>query len=88
MRTTLTLDPDVARLVADAMHRNRQSMKEVINAALRRALSGAQAKREEPYRLVAHHTELRPGFDHSSLNRLADELEDEAIIEKLQRTDR
>jgi hypothetical protein len=33
------LDPDVAQLVEDAVHRARKPMKQVINDALRRALS-------------------------------------------------
>ena len=86
MRTTLTLDPDVARLVEEAMHRHRKSMKRVVNDAIRKALAGAVAEDKEPYRVIPHHTELRPGYDHSSLNRLADELEDEEILEKLRRS--
>ena len=39
MRTTLTLDPDVARLVDEAVHRERRPMKHVVNEALRRALA-------------------------------------------------
>ncbi|MDQ3781534.1 MAG: ribbon-helix-helix domain-containing protein, partial [Actinomycetota bacterium] len=37
MRTTVTLDPDVARLVDDAVHGSRRSRKQVINDALRKA---------------------------------------------------
>ena len=78
MRTTLTLDPDVARLVDDAVHRERRPMKQVINDALRRALA-APPRRRQPYRLVAHDSRLRPGIDLAGFNRLADELEDAAI---------
>lgn len=38
MRTTLTLDDDVLRLIQDAVHRERRSMKDVVNDALRCAL--------------------------------------------------
>jgi hypothetical protein len=34
VRTTLTLDPDVARLVDEAVHRARTSRKQVTNDAL------------------------------------------------------
>ena len=57
MRTTLTLDPDVARLIDDAVHRERRPMKHVINDALRRALAPADAT-PEPYVLVPHDAEL------------------------------
>lgn len=80
MRTTLTLDPDVARLVDDAVHSERRSMKEVVNDALRRALA-RPVERREPYRLVPHESTVRPGFDLTGFNRLADEMEDERIID-------
>ena len=80
MRTTLTVDPDVARLVEDAVHRERCSMKQVVNDALRRALT-APRKQAGPYELVAHESGLRPGFDLAGFNRLSDELEYGAIID-------
>jgi hypothetical protein len=45
MRTTLTLDPDVADKIRDATRQMRQSAKTVINAALR---IGLERLREEP----------------------------------------
>jgi spore germination protein GerM len=85
MRTTLTLDPDVARLVEDAVHRERVSTKQVINDALRRALGPAASQTVEPYQVQPHSSELRPGVDLTSLNRLADELETDAIIDNIRR---
>ena len=79
VRTTLTLDPDVARLVDEAAHRARTSRKQVINDALRRELSQPPSRRE-PYHLPVHEATLQPGFDLAGFNRLADELEDEAIL--------
>jgi hypothetical protein len=79
VRTVLTLDPDVAQLVEDAVHRARKPMKQVINDALRRALSQPPARRE-PYRLPVHEAALQPGLDLAGFNRLADELEDAAIL--------
>lgn len=43
MRTTLTLDPDVAALLKKAMASGDQSFKDVVNAAIRRGLIGATA---------------------------------------------
>ena len=54
-------------------------MKQVINTALRGALSRPPSHRE-PYRLPVHEATLRPGLDLAGFNRLADELEDEAIL--------
>jgi hypothetical protein len=85
MRTTLTLDDDVVRLVEDAVHRERRPMKHVINDALRRGLA-QQGVRQVPYRLQPHKSALRPGFDPAGFNRLADELEDEVILDATRRT--
>lgn len=83
MRTTLTLDDDVARLLDDAVHRERRPMKQVVNDALRRALAPEAAAR--PYRVRPFDTGLVPGIDPDGMNRLADELEDEDIITSLHR---
>lgn len=84
MRTTLTLDEDVARLVEDAVHRERRPMKHVINDALRSALAPRQTRREA-YRLAPHESTVRPGLDLAGFNRFADELEDEAILDTARR---
>lgn len=86
MRTTLTLDPDVSRLIEDAVHRERRPMKQVVNDALRRALAPTPGPRER-YRVVPHVSSIRPGVDMDRLNQLADELEDEAIVARV-RADR
>lgn len=84
MRTTLTLDDDVARLLDDAIHRERRPMKHIVNDALRRALAPQEARRA-PYRLVPHESSLRPGFDPAGFNRLADEIEDDAILDQVRK---
>jgi hypothetical protein len=85
MRTTLTLDDDVARLVDDAVHREHRPMKQIINDALRSALA-PRIGRQEPYHLMPHESAVRPGFDLAGFNRLADQLEDEAILDKARRS--
>jgi len=83
MRTTLTLDPDVVRLLEQEEHRLRKPFKQIVNDALRRALTGtASRQKPAPYSVTAHKARLRPGLDRLSLNRLADELEDEAVLGK------
>ena len=77
MRTTLTLDPDVARLLAEEAHRRRSPMKKIVNDALRKGLTGARSSRAMPrYRVPVHHAAIRPGLDRRSMNRLSDEMED------------
>lgn len=81
----LTLDPDVVRLIEDAVHRERRPTKQVINDALRRALAPAPAEQGEPYRLAPHTSPVQPGLDMAGFNRLADELDDEAVIDRARR---
>jgi len=78
MRTTLTLDDDVARMIDDAVHRERRPMKQVVNDALRKGLSTGEAG-ARPYRLVPHETEVLAGLDSLGFNRLADELDDARV---------
>jgi hypothetical protein len=83
MRTTVTLDKDVERLVRDAMHRLRRSFKETLNAALRTGLAARPARIKGPRFVVkARPMGLRTGIDPASLNKLADALEVDAFLEK------
>lgn len=85
MRTTLTLEDDVARLLEEEVHRQRKPMKQVVNEALRRGLrAGAGAEADlEPYQVNPHRTRLKSGVDPAALNRLVEELEDEDLQENL-----
>lgn len=81
MRTTLTLDPDVAIMLEEEAHRARKPFKHVVNEAIRRGLApAARAPRNKRYRVRPHVTKLRPGIDHAAFNALADELEDEGAV--------
>jgi len=83
MRTTLTLDPDVARMIEEEVHRARKPFKQVVNDLLRRGLEPRVRKREtKPYRVIPHVARLMPGVDRGRLNALADELEDRAVLAK------
>ena len=81
MRTTLTIDDDVARLLDEAVHRERRPLKSVVNDALRRGLRSSAGARE-PYDYVPHASALRAGIDPAGLNQLADEFEDDAVVGK------
>lgn len=84
MRTTLTLDADVARMLEEEAHRARKPFKQVVNEAIRRGLSPSVRPRPAArYQVRAHRTTLRPGIDAEGFNRLADELEDEAVLAKV-----
>ena len=81
MRTTLTLDPDVVRMLEAEVHRVRKPLKRVVNDALRRGQSAPGARvPKERYRVRPHAARLRPGIDAGRLNALADEIEDAALV--------
>jgi len=86
MRTTLTLDPDVARMVDEEVHRVRKPMKQVVNEALRRGLTPAgRGPAPKPYRVRPHAARLLAGLDRSRLNALADEQEDATVFGRVPR---
>lgn len=83
MRTTLTLDPDVVKLLEEEVHRRRKPYKQVVNDAIRRGLSPETARRpSKRYRVTPHEARLSPGLDRVGFNRMADELEDAAVLAK------
>jgi hypothetical protein len=86
MRTTLTLDPDVAKLVRQTVEHEQLTLKDVINDGLRRGLKPSESK--PAFRVVAHSSPLQPGIDPRGFNQLADELEDEALLSKRPLTSR
>ncbi|MBI3664848.1 MAG: antitoxin [Acidobacteria bacterium] len=84
MRTTLTLDPDVAQKLKSRMMERKAPFKQVINDALRRGLTAAPPPvRERPFRVVPHSFGFRPGVDVSKLNQLLDELEAQEFAAKM-----
>jgi hypothetical protein len=87
MRTTLTIDPPVAERIRKRMADRDQTLKSVINEALRaglRALDAeAQAGERPRFVVKTHRFGFPPGTDYTRLGKLADELEDEEIIAKL-----
>jgi hypothetical protein len=86
MRTTVTLDPDVVRLLEEEKARQRKSFKEVVNDAIRRGLARqVKSSSSKPFRVSPHRTTLRPGIDAGKLDHLSDELEDEEVLRKAAR---
>lgn len=84
MRTTVTLDPDVAAKLKQAARDQDISFKEALNGSVRRGLSSAGAK-PQPYRLPApQRLEARPGVNLDKALQLAGELEDTETMRKLQ----
>ena len=85
MRTTLTLDDDVAARLKDMVHDLRMPFKEVVNDVLRRGLDGGGDDAPNKRFVVRpfYGTTLQPGIDPDGFNKLVDDLETEAFLEKM-----
>lgn len=82
MRTTVTLDPDVAAKLKQTARDQGLSFKEVLNASVRRGLVGGQAV-SRPYRVPTRRLGARPGVDLDRALALAERLEDSETARKL-----
>jgi len=83
MRTTVTIDPDTEHLLREEAARTGNSFKVVLNQSIRRALNqpASERIRVEPVFAAPFPAE----FEGKSMNRLADELDDEETIRELAR---
>ena len=86
MRTTLTLDDDVAAILKKRARQLGVSFKEMVNAAIRAGLGEAsRSASKPPPRTEPHSFGLRPGIDMDKLGQLVDELEVEELADKQRR---
>ncbi len=78
MRTTLTLDPDIAAKAKEGAAKLRKPFKEVINAALRVGLDEILAPpAAKPYRTNPRPMGLRRGFSYDNISELIASAEGE-----------
>jgi len=83
MRTTVTLDPDVAAKLKQTAREAGISFKEALNSTVRRGFERGEAK-PKPYRLPPpQRLEAKPGVNLDKALQLAGELEDAETIRKL-----
>jgi len=85
MRTTLTLDPDVARRLKARMAETKLSMKRVVNEALRAGLTKTEQEKDITFSVEPHSCQFKAGIDLDKLNQLVDELEAESALKGLSR---
>ena len=84
MRTTLTLERDVADRLKMEIRKSGKAMKAVVNDALRRGLGLAgKPARPEHFEVRPHAFGFKPGIDLDRINQLADELEADETARKL-----
>ena len=80
MRTTLTIDDDLAGLLKERAREAGVPFKEAVNRAIRAGLGeAANSRRGAAPKTVPHSFGFRPGVDLDKLGQLADELEAEAF---------
>ena len=80
MRTTLTLDDDVAERLREQARLQDRTFKQVVNDTLRRGMSPDAGDIPTPeYRVVPNHSALAPGIDPTKLNQINDQLEAETF---------
>ena len=78
MRTTLTIDDDLAGLLKRRARELGLPFKDVVNRTLRAGLGEqARPRRHAAPKTIPHAFGFRPGIDLDKLNQLADELEAE-----------
>lgn len=84
MRTTLTIDDDLARELREKAHKTGTPFKEVVNKAIRAGLRHVdKPKQLKPYKLKAYSLGYPPSADLDHALNLADRLESEEIARKL-----
>ena len=84
MRTTLTIDDDVAVRIEERRRRDGQSLKQVVNALLREGLRSGPRPATK-YHVTPHKLGMRAGYDPTRLNQLVDELAADAWREQQER---
>ena len=84
MRTTVTLEPDVAEQLRQIMKERNLTFKEAVNSTLRRGL-GPEV-RARPYRAPSHAMGMKAGIDGDRLVHVMDEMADEEFIKKMRGT--
>lgn len=88
MRTTLTIDDDLAGLLKRRARELDQPFKQVVNSALRRGLTEVPSGIAPQKITVRPHDfgATRPGIDTDRLNQLVDELETDDFARKASRS--
>ena len=85
MRMTLTIEPDVAQQIRRRMARKKNTLKQVVNEALRAGLASTEKERIVPFKVKPYPLKFKAGIDTSKLNQLLDDLETEEFVRKMAR---
>jgi hypothetical protein len=83
MRTTVTLDPDVEKMLQNAIRERRVSFKQALNEAIRAGLTRGRKTRTASFVQKSYHLGPVPDFRWDKALAIADAIEDEEITRKL-----
>ncbi len=75
MRTTLTLDDDVAAKLKAEIRRSGNSFKLVVNDVLRRGLNAPSLEPLPPFRVRPKALGLKPGYSYDNVWELIEQIE-------------
>ena len=78
MRTTLTLDDDVANLLNKEIHRSGISFKEGVNRFLRLGLMASKRQLRKPFAVNPRPLGLPPGMSYDNIEELLESIEGDA----------
>lgn len=83
MRTTLTLEDDLAERLKERARRRRISFKQAVNDAIRRGLTAPDqvSETKTKVRIETFDSGFRPGVDPLRLNQLLDDMDAEQFRE-------
>jgi len=84
MRTTVTLEPDVAESLRAYVHESRTTFKVALNTLLRRGLAAGEppGARRRKFVVEPHSGKFKAGVDLAKLNQLVDQLDVEEFLKK------
>ena len=75
MRTTLTIDDDIARLVQEEVRRSGGSLKGTVNDLLRRGLTAGRNPHRKRFVVTPRKMGLPPGLSYDSIPDLLEAIE-------------
>ena len=88
MRTTLTIDDDVAAILQKKAGQHGIAFKQVVNSVLRAGLGANEGvfPKRKPVKVIGRSLGMKPGYDPDKMNQLVDELEAEESIKARNRS--
>lgn len=75
MRTTVSLDDDVANLITQEMRRSGASFKELVNSYIRKGFVASKQGRRQPFVVTPRAMGLPPGLSYDNVEELIETIE-------------